>query len=357
MLNGNVIENMGTVVTQTKRIEYIDALRGFTMILVVLHHVSLMGFGVESTLGKWLVEFRMPLFFFISGFVLYKPSQVWNISSISSFLKKKFPIQILSPFIFFSIYVYVFKKDFIVSLVDPTKVGYWFTFMLFAYYLLYIVCQLVFDKIKLNSYIRDCALVGIGLLVFVLAYGASYLFIAKNNLWMGFIGGANLKYFLFFGCGTLVKKHFKKFECLLDFTPLILVSVSVYFLMNIFYEPINGAGLIARVLFILTTACTGILLVFGFFRKYQQHFNAGQPVGSLLQAIGRRTLDIYLLHYFFIPEQLGEAFPIFSEYNLPIIEFICSLIIAFLVIVVCLGISAVLRISPTLGHFLFGAKT
>lgn len=343
---------METVVKQTPRIEYIDALRGFTMILVVLYHVSLMGFGVESTLGKWVVEFRMPLFFFISGFVFYKSTWVWNLSNILSFLKKKFPVQILSPFIFFCIYVYVFKRDFIVSLVDPTKAGYWFTFMLFAYFLIYIVSSMIFDKIKLGSDIRDYALLGLGLLVFVLAYGVSYLFLEKNNPWMGFIGGANLKYFLFFGLGTLVKKHFKEFEGLLDSTPLVLLSVSGYFLMNIFYEPINESGTVARILFILFTACSGILMVFAFFRKYQRHFIANQPAGRLLQTIGRRTLDIYLLHYFFIPVQLRDAFPVFSEYNLPLIEFVCSLCIAFLVIAVSLGISAVLRISPTLAHFL-----
>ena len=48
----------------TQRIEYIDAMRGFTMILVVLHHVSLMAFGRNSVTDEWLVEFRMPLFFF-----------------------------------------------------------------------------------------------------------------------------------------------------------------------------------------------------------------------------------------------------------------------------------------------------
>lgn len=61
----------------TKRIEYIDALRGFTMILVVLQHVAT--FGWELPLGApnihtYLAQIRMPLFFFISGFVLYKAS-------------------------------------------------------------------------------------------------------------------------------------------------------------------------------------------------------------------------------------------------------------------------------------------
>lgn len=347
---------MSAEVKQTKRIEYIDALRGFTMILVVLHHVSLMGFGIESVLGQWIVEFRMPLFFFISGFVLYKSSQVWNMKNTLAFLKKKITVQILSPLIFFLIFIYAHHKNLMESLVDPTKAGYWFTFMLFSYFLIYILCQVLFDKFKAKSRMRDFILVIVGLLVFFSAYVLSYLFLEKDNQWAGFIGGANLKYFLFFGLGTLAKKHFYTFERWLDATPLVLVSISVYFLMNVFYEPINNAGAIFRFLFIILTACTGIIGVFAFFRKYQVYFTSNYPAGKLLQTIGRRTLDIYLLHYFFIPEQMRNAFTIFSEYNLPLIEFVCSLTIAFLIIAVCLGISSVLRVSPTLAHFLFGAK-
>ena len=143
---------------------------------------------------------------------------------------------------------------------------------------------------------------------------------------------------------------------MLDATPLVLVSISAYFLMNVFYEPINNSGAIFRFLFILLTACVGIIVVFAFFRKYQACFTSNQLAGKFLQTIGRRTLDIYLLHYFFIPMQMRSAFTIFSEYNLPLIEFVCSLTVAFLIIAVCLGVSAILRTTTTLGYCLFGAK-
>lgn len=343
-------------VKQTQRIEYIDAMRGFTMILVVLHHVSLMGFGVDSAIGRWLIEFRMPLFFFVSGFVLYKSTHKWDIHNALAFLKKKLSVQLLSPFIFFCIYVYIQKKDFVMSLADPSKAGYWFTFMLFTYFLIYIACQIFFDKLRFGHRLRDFTLISLGLFVFVSAYGVSYLFLEKNNLYAGFVGGANLKYFLFFALGTLVKKYFVKFENLLDSSLLVPISVTAYFLMNVFYNPINGGGAAFRFSFILLTAGTGIVCVFAFFRRYQNLFNYNQPAGKVLQTIGRRTLDIYLLHYFLIPQDLGKAFPVFSQYNLPLIEFFCSLILAFLIIAACLGISAVLRTSPLLAHFLFGAK-
>ena len=97
-------------------------------------------------------------------------------------------------------------------------------------------------------------------------------------------------------------------------------------------------------------------MVFSFFRKYQEQLTKDKLLGRVLQTIGRRTLDIYLLHYFFIPYQLSDVFPLFQKCNLPIVELACSLVVTSLVIAFCLLTSVTLRISPELAHFLFGAK-
>jgi fucose 4-O-acetylase-like acetyltransferase len=55
-----------------ERIQYIDALRGFTMLLVVFAHVETFSFQYMENatfLGEFFKLFRMPLFFFISGFI------------------------------------------------------------------------------------------------------------------------------------------------------------------------------------------------------------------------------------------------------------------------------------------------
>lgn len=69
----------------TQRLEYIDALRGFTMILVVLAHIINIGYHITdstmeemNTFNNLFVRFRMPLFFFISGFVFYKHERIWD---------------------------------------------------------------------------------------------------------------------------------------------------------------------------------------------------------------------------------------------------------------------------------------
>ena len=62
-----------------KRIEYIDALRGFTMVLVVLGHIELISFCEQTFLyTPYYKFFRMPLFFFISGYIAFRSKKVWD---------------------------------------------------------------------------------------------------------------------------------------------------------------------------------------------------------------------------------------------------------------------------------------
>ena len=48
-----------------KRIQYIDALRGFCMILIIMNHCHFTFFNKE--ISQLLVNTRVPFFFFLSG--------------------------------------------------------------------------------------------------------------------------------------------------------------------------------------------------------------------------------------------------------------------------------------------------
>jgi len=85
----------------TKRIEYIDALRGLTMILVVFSHVELscMGITTPTYLNEVLMSFRMPLFFFISGYIAYKESLAWDWGMWRTMSRKKLVVQLVPTLI------------------------------------------------------------------------------------------------------------------------------------------------------------------------------------------------------------------------------------------------------------------
>ncbi len=55
-----------------KRLDYIDALRGFGIILVVLGHLH---FG-HNMLHQYIYAFHMPLFFLVSGYLYRAPARL-----------------------------------------------------------------------------------------------------------------------------------------------------------------------------------------------------------------------------------------------------------------------------------------
>ena len=83
------------------------------MLLVVMAHVCQFCFNTDSAILNYFSVFRMPLFFTISGFVLYKPDMAFDSINLSSFLKKKFRVQIIPTLVFFCLYEWLLNHDFI----------------------------------------------------------------------------------------------------------------------------------------------------------------------------------------------------------------------------------------------------
>jgi surface polysaccharide O-acyltransferase-like enzyme len=91
-----------------------------------------------------------------------------------------------------------------------------------------------------------------------------------------------------------------------------------------------------------------------YFRHYHQYFTQRTVVGRSFQYIGRRTLDIYLIHYLFMPN-LPTLGSFFSQYRHNfILDTTVSVFLALLVIGFSVITSNILRVSPFLKKWLFG---
>lgn len=156
---------------KSQRIEYIDAMRGFTMLLVVMAHVSLFCLGLHGydgfSFNQMMTEFRMPLFFFVSGFVLFKPNYHWTFHNICGFLRKKVMVQIVTPTVFFLVSIYLRDLNLMASICNSTKEGYWFTYTLFDFFLFYIVFHCVLDGWGIKSWKKDVLLLCLACVVYV----------------------------------------------------------------------------------------------------------------------------------------------------------------------------------------------
>lgn len=346
--------------TTKKRIEYIDAMRGFTMILVVLSHVIIGGYHIEypqiyevATFNNLFVRFRMPLFFFVSGFVLYKATALKSFSEVCAFLRKKFVVQIVPTAVFYLLFCHVFGFDPLLGLLDSNKQGYWFTVMLFEYFVLYCLLWPATRRLPWGGawlMLAACAIY-LGSMLYKL-HASRHGDIA----WVEAMGVPNLRYFLFFIVGTLVRKHYEWMCNLMDnrwaMAAAIALFVLSFFVVSSYFDP--------HVWFVLSFVPEGLLGVFvvlAFFRRYEAWFTKQTRLGCYLQYIGRRTLDVYLLHYFFVPRNLHSLGQWFAEQQNPVIEFACSLALSLLVIGVVLVVSNVLRLSSLYEHYLFGVKS
>lgn len=348
---------MNTLLSQSvpssKRIEYIDAMRGFTMILVVLNHVSGFCLGIEETtpsVNTFFKEFRMPLFYFVSGFVLYKANVIWNAHHIISFLKKKFPVQIVSTFIFIIAFVISRKANLMEALYSDSKSGYWFTITLFEYYIFYSFIRFLLYITRCNEKVAQFLIVLWGGTIWLVSLKEQLFFphdisqIMCINKW---------EFFLYFCIGTVVRKYFSQSKDILQTTPIILFSLLFFFGLNLNHEYCISNF---KNFFKLITAISGIIIVLSFFMRYELSLNKQHYIGRILQYIGKRTLDIYLIHYFLLPTSLIQTCYIFIDYPMPVLELFVSTCISLIIIAVCLVISNVLRLSPTLAHLLFGVK-
>lgn len=333
-----------------QRIGYIDALRGFTMFLVVLNHVAALCWQISSntpSFHHYLTQVRMPMFFFISGFVLYKAGVVWNGRQIVSFFKKKIPVQLLSPLVFLLLFLHITNTPILDGLLDKNKAGYWFTFVLLEYYVFYAVV-----KFLMRSRWASWILILMGLVMYYLCWPTMTTHHQTADNVLALLSAHHWRFFIFFVLGTLVRQHYDLVQQWLDNKWLLPVCIVFFLVVNALGDVLPVKTVVMKGLLSLS----GLIVLFSFFRNKQALFSRKTRLGRTMQYVGRRTLDIYLLHFLLLPLNLS-AITLFNDHPMPIIEFLASSFIAIAIIAVCLVISEIIRLSPWLAHWLFGAKT
>ena len=165
-----------------------------------------------------------------------------------------------------------------------------------------------------------------------------------------------IRYFPFFLYGAIVHRYWDRAQRLMDsrwFFPLVvlLALITTLEVIKWHYFRLEWASLPHTLaMFLLLT------MVFMFFRHYSDFFSDKTVLGRSLQFIGRRTLDIYLLHYFFLPKlpMVGEFFRV-NRHNI-ILDTTAALAVALVVVAFCVITSQLLRVSPFLKKYLFGRE-
>ena len=348
------------------RIEYIDAMRGFTMIMVVLYHIKLNNFSgpADNTIfTSILMSFRMPLFFFISGFLTYKYNTcIQSHSSLIANSLKKIRIQVIPTLIIGLTYTYIIaNKNWHDFIANDLKLGYWFTIALLEMFLIYyLVCFLTKKwTIKENFTPLIIVLVGTSLCMY-LALSPIKRFPMLNSWCDAISFTRTCQYFIYFVAGIIASKYRNIFflaqrNQYISAIAIVSFTLLTYYNFTIVdYDSYAIEKFFTRISPVIL-GLLGIFIVFNFFRTYQENFTRERKLGRILQFIGKRTLDIYLLHYFLIP-----TIPYFGDFiqdnpNFVIEATVLSLL-SILVVAFCLVLSSIIRTSSFLGYYLFGVK-
>lgn len=315
-----------------ERILWIDALKGFTIIFVIIGHV-LLGYTNNNTfpefqeimlkINYWIYSWHMPLFMVISGFafkIAYFKDKKLD--------KKRINKQILNLILIYFIFQFglcllkiIFnnfvdnKMDFynlILNLLIPNNIM-WYIWVLVIYYF---ILKFIYNQID-NFNIYVCTVI-LGIIIKII-----------DNKFGIILGIRNLFYcFQFFIFGIwLANKYLLKENFEMN-KKINLFSWS-YFIIYIFLlttEYFNIFPIMIKIILELISAYSIIIILFRIFSKIKKL--------SFLILCGKESLVIYLLHTYFVTAI--KAYVIRSNFLLAGIIIILTTVLS---LIICLIIA------------------
>lgn len=351
---------------ENRRIGYLDSMRGIAILLVVFSHLEVFSYGVKSIAGdpftSFITTFNMPLFFFISGMLADRSTEWWKQRTFIQLVKQK-SIQLLVPTAVFYLLYCWYKTRPISFIITEGPCEYWFTIVLFEIFLIYygIVCI----GLRFKDTVKQCTLAIVAVLSVIL-----FLIDLKINH-MNSCPALQLqnlcRFFSYFVLGVFCHQYSHRFESLLSkdsFRTIILLLFAFLFLafrcdlfMSIsflsylhipvsFFHFFNYEFLIKYV---------GLFSVVTLVYYYREVFEQESFWCRVLRMIGCYTLDIYMVHYFLLPD-LPFLKEFFCRSHSPLLEFAVTLVLSLLIVCISIFISKIIRSSLFLGRFLFAAK-
>ena len=354
------------------RLDFIDGLRGVTMILVVYWHVLVMSLNVTTYTAMTLQLFRMPLFFFISGFFAY--SFNYDRSKLQKRLSNRWHRQLLPTvfiflaFILFEV-VYVgaysdireFLGSFFSSIgrnaISEFKSGYWFTFVLVEVFCVFALLNYLLSSRNVSQSRQGLLFLSIAAVCAVIEWGFSKLVTPKSpdavkTICELFSLTHLLRYQVFFYLGAAVRAFDSQIWRFLSRRAagigVAVITGAVFWFTPRFHVPVwvfYGA------------ACTGILFSVTLFFYLRKFFTGNSVAVRLLKFIGKNTLPIYLFHYFIIRMMrdldlpwLVSGIKLGAWAEIPIVA-----LISFAIVMTVLGFDSLLKIKPRIHKMIFAS--
>lgn len=274
------------------RLGYIDAMRGWTMILVVYSHIVVLILPPHllSSVNEVFLLFRMPLFFFISGYLAYSATYNWELfkrRSLNRLVKQFYPTLFLW-FIFCSIFREGYWDNWIL---DSYKSGYWFTFVSVEMFFTVIPFLWIMSIYKTSTKTTSIVLILLCVVIEFIYFrsirsGLNSDFFGMMCLWQYF------QYIPFFILGMIAKIQQQQLHRLCS-NVFCVLGIIIMFVLSVIYPQYPLCEMVS--------AISGIIMLYSIFYYFETHkWPSVEKAFKLMSIIGTSTLEIYLLHYFFI---------------------------------------------------------
>ncbi len=334
------------------RIRTLDVVRGLTMTLVVFHHVRGASFGLygsPSVISELFVALRMPMFFFISGFVASKAVEQWTARFAFKRMALKARVELVPTVVFFFLFVTLTSWNW------TFPGGYWFTValtaMLSTYYLVSALSRRFF------RHYRSAVLMIFAVSLYALLPAVHSAGIATPDINKWFPAGKCCEFFIFFVGGTLCGEDKHGFFGFIGRGAVSTVSliVATATLSVLHFKKELGLHEVFVSAVSLAGSASVVVAVLAAFWRSREYWNAGGRLSRVMQFVGRRTLDIYMIHWFLLPH-IPTMKGLFWHRNNDILELIIIGGLSVAVVVGCLAVSGLLRTSPFLAKWLFAVS-
>ena len=341
------------------RLVHIDFLKGLAIFLMVMGHAlswSMTDSGCPRTVDSWFVReviysFHMPLFMFMSGYVIDLKNKIWSWDICSKAVSSRLRSLLLRCFSFkvLGIIASIIVGGNIIINGDMP----WFLRALFEIALLFTVIKWLLYKMRVVNRVVEivCLMSGYGF-IFILTH------IFRNSAvdeWIGFTQFQIM--YPYFICGYA----FRKFETKLKGNWIYTLMVVIYALAFYYYQ-------YAQLPSSIHSAIRYILALAGIYIVYQLAFNfckSDNRVVKVFGYLGGHSIEIYLLSNYFIPRvpKIGqfiyETSLIPNEYLATSIflQNVIGIVLSIYCVICCLLVTKIIERSQILALLFFGRKS
>lgn len=319
-----------------QRVEYIDQLKGFCILLVVVGHLSLWSLGEgDNPITSFVGLFHMQTFMFLSGLVISAAP------GTSKVIRKL--LMLMLPLIFVGgAYVLCMNNSLSSLWADRMKLGYWYLFVLSFFYLILYIFRFTSSLSGKTGVMVDM------LILFGMMFVLSAFNVILPHTIGGFLSIDQIHfYWPYFFVGYLFRKY--------DLTNRIASRNWFFTICLLLMIPCAYLNLVRvpHVWLISSFPIVFVLLIL-----FKQTTMLSNKFGKELSRIGRNSLDVYIFHFFFLRcrggYNLTETGQWFVQTNNYFLQFLITFIIAIVTAYFCILFGKIIRRSQLLNMIVYG---